>query len=138
MAGKATVENVDDSSGVQQIQASVLQDEVLDQVERAGCFGITSNPKPGAFAVILFPNGNRDTGIVIATEDQRYRPTDLNPGEVAVYDSAGNIIHLKSDGSIEVATSQLTSTGDIIANGISLMHHTHSDPQGGSTGQPIG
>ena len=31
---------------------------------------------------------------------------------------------------------KMTSTGDVIANGISLDNHKHSDPQGGTTGTP--
>lgn len=34
-------------------------------------------------------------------------------------------------------TGTLTTTVDVVANGISLHGHTHSDPQGGSVGAPL-
>lgn len=54
------------------------------------------------------------------------------------------IIKVKADGSIEITapagitinTPQITVTGDVIAGGISLDHHTHPGCSGGSTGQP--
>jgi phage baseplate assembly protein gpV len=33
-------------------------------------------------------------------------------------------------------TGGITSDADVVAGGISLMHHTHSDPQGGKVSPP--
>jgi hypothetical protein len=35
-------------------------------------------------------------------------------------------------------TQQITCDADVVASGISLKNHTHSDPQGGETGGPTG
>jgi phage baseplate assembly protein V len=40
-----------------------------------------------------------------------------------------------SGASVQVSGS-ITATGDIVGGGISLDHHTHTDPQGGNTGGP--
>ena len=64
----------------------------------------------------------------------------LLEGERLLYsDSSGAIvakIHLKADGSIDiVTTSSVNVTGDVIADGISLKTHTHSqaNDSGGNT-----
>ena len=137
---RSTVECVDDTQSQQRLQVTALSDEVLDSVERCGAYGFTSNPLPGAAAVILFSGGNRGNGVVICTDDERYRVSGLEPGEVAIYNSTGTKVVLKNDGTIEVdATTVNVLTGDVIANGISLRHHHHSgvEPGAGITGQPV-
>lgn len=54
------------------------------------------------------------------------------------------VIKVKADGSINITapsgititTPQITVTGDVIAGGVSLDHHTHPGDSGGTTGQP--
>lgn len=41
-----------------------------------------------------------------------------------------------SGGSGASVTGSMTTTGDVTAGGISLMHHTHTGDSGGTTGQP--
>jgi phage baseplate assembly protein gpV len=50
------------------------------------------------------------------------------------YDRATKTLYL--DVQHVVITGDLTTGGDTVADGISLDHHTHGDPQGGSTGGP--
>jgi phage baseplate assembly protein V len=46
----------------------------------------------------------------------------------------GNTITINVSGQ----TINMTVThGDVVVNGISMVHHTHPDPQGGFTGQPV-
>jgi hypothetical protein len=42
-------------------------------------------PLPGAQALVLFRTGGRSMGTVLATEDPRYRPKGLKPGETHGY-----------------------------------------------------
>jgi phage baseplate assembly protein V len=145
LAAKCTIRNVDESSGRQRFNLSGLPDEVLDQVEGIGIFGLASSPVPGASAVVIFPSGNRDNGIVIATDDANYRPRGLQPGEVCIYNSTGTFLLMDAIGNITIkraanvniigGTVNVTG-GDVAADGISLKTHVHSDPQGGNTGGP--
>ena len=48
-------------------------------------FGLASTPPPGAQAIALFINGDRSHGHVIATDDARYRPRDIESGMAALY-----------------------------------------------------
>lgn len=85
MISRCVVLGVNDALKLQGLQISLLADEVRDGAERMQQYGFTSHPHPGAEAVAVFPAGNRDHPLVIATDDRRYRPRDLQPGESALY-----------------------------------------------------
>jgi len=145
--GRSTITRVDDSTGTQRIQATVLAGETVDQIERLSEYGFSSVPLAGASAVILFAGGNRSHGVVIATDDARHRAHGLSAGEVCIYDAAGSKILLGSDGSITITPSRgtltvngaIAATGDVKAGSISLKSHVHSGVQSGgsNTGGPV-
>lgn len=160
LGARATVENSDDTGSVQKVQISALQDEVLDDVERYGAYGFASRPKPGAAAIALFLGGNRNNGVVIATEDATCRKKGLQPGEVALYTDEGDEIYFQRGHNIAIANNSgaainltisgnvtinnngsvtVSGTGDVVAGGISLKNHTHSGVQtgGGVSGPPV-
>lgn len=123
---RAIIKSVNDSGKMQKVQIGILKDEIRDKVDRVQQYGITSVPKAGADAVVLFVGGNRDHGIVIATEDSRYRLKDLQEGEVALYTDEGDYVHLKrgriikikAGTKLEIDTPELTVTGKITAQGV--------------------
>jgi len=98
MVGRAILSAVSDGAAIQTVQARMLADEVLDDVERIQQYGFTSVPLPGAEGVVVLVGGNRDHGLVIATDDRRYRLTGLPGGEVAIYDDLGQKVHLTRTG----------------------------------------
>ena len=55
LAGRAVLLAVDEKSGLQRVQLAGLSGETLDGVERFQQYGFTSNPFPGAEAVIVVP-----------------------------------------------------------------------------------
>lgn len=95
----------DDAKTAQTLQADFFKDETLDDLERFQNYGFTSVPKEGAEAIAVFPNGNRDHGVIIAVEDRRYRLKGLAGGEVAMYTDEGDKIHIKRGGTIEVVAA---------------------------------
>lgn len=103
LVARAVVQLVNDSGGLQGVQLSVLDGETREGVERFQEYGFTSSPRPGAEAVVLFVGGRRDHGLVVAVDDRRYRLTSLSAGEVALYNDAGARVHLKADGTVELA-----------------------------------
>lgn len=123
MVGRAILRAASDAASLQTVQASLMADEVLDDVERVQQYGFTSVPLPGAEAVLVFVGGNRDHGLVIATDDRRFRLKGLPGGEVAIYDDLEQKVHLTrtgivvhSTGTVRVEASGLHCTGDIKDN----------------------
>jgi len=121
--GRCRVQNVDESSGRQRLQLSGLPGEVLSQVEMIGQYGLTSSPLPGALAIVHFPAGARDSGIVGGTDDSRYRPVGLAPGEVCLYNNNGAQVLMQADGSIVIVAGAagLTIHGNEVVDGTSTV-----------------
>jgi len=151
MIGRAVLTAVNDSPKLQTVQLDGLAGEVLDDLERFQQYGFTSVPNAGAEAIVVFLGGNRSHGIAINVDDRKYRLTGLANGEVALYDDSGNVVHLMNGGKMKhIAPTKITfdtplaeftgdvevPNGDVTASGISQVHHTHPDPQGGSVGEP--
>ncbi len=161
--GRAVLNAVSDGGKVQLVQASLLDDETRDKVERMAEYGFTSVPLAGAQAVVVCVGGERGHGVVIATGDARHRLSGLQPGEVALYTDEGDKIVLKRGKLIEIETNTLVvkaatkvrfetprveSTGDMIDNvstgnartmkGMRDTYNTHTHPgdSGGTTNVP--
>lgn len=95
IVSRAVVNLVNDSLRVQGVQLSVLDGEVAD-AQRFQEYGFTSVPLAGAEAVVASIGGIRSHRVVLAVDDGRYRLKQLQPGEVALYDNSGNVIHLQN------------------------------------------
>jgi phage baseplate assembly protein V len=83
---------------MQTLQVRVLEGEVIDSVEHIEPYGLTAQVLPGAEAFIIFLGADRSHGVVISAPDRRYRPTDLQPGEVCIFDHLGQRVHLTASG----------------------------------------
>lgn len=109
---RAIITALSDSSGIQQLQAALLADELQSNIDRLQNYGFTSVPKVGAEGIFLSVGGAREHGVLIAVDDRRYRLKNLASGEVAIYTDEGDKIHFKRGGIIEVnATNRI----DLIA-----------------------
>lgn len=157
---RGIIKLVNDASGIQTVQLDMLANETKSNIERIQEYGFTSSPLSGSQGVALFIGGSRDHGVIVATDDARYR-IKTQPGEVAIYSHEGHKIILKNGGiielngtninlncqtmqinasnSVEINSPQTNSTGDITADGISLTNHVHTGVQSGpnNTGTPI-
>lgn len=106
MVNRAVVNLVDDSQNLQILQVGLRADELLDDVERFGQYGFTSNPPANSEAVVVAVGGALDHPIAVAVEDRNTRPTDLAEGESCLYTAQnGKRVYNKADGSIELGTS---------------------------------
>lgn len=95
-------------------------------------FGQATNPPKNSQAIILSFAGDRQSGgLIIGVHNIQGRP-DLEQGESAIHNEAGDKIHIKQDGSIEVIASKsvtvTTKTALINADKIEL---------GGKDGKPV-
>lgn len=94
MVARAVVQLADDAPRLQLLQLGAGPGETRDGCERFQEYGFSSVPLAGAEAVVIFPNGRRDHGLVVAVDDRRYRPTGLQPGDVILYRAGGlHLVH---------------------------------------------
>uniref|UniRef100_A0A6H1ZCY5 Putative baseplate assembly protein n=1 Tax=viral metagenome TaxID=1070528 RepID=A0A6H1ZCY5_9ZZZZ len=157
IVSRAVVTLVNDAARMQTLQLSLLADEQLDGAEHWQPYGFTYKPHTGAEALVVAVGGHRAHSVVIACADRRYRITDLEDGEVAIYTDEGDRIHfkrgriidiqtatlnIKADTAVNIDTPVITQTGriesqgDQIAAGISQTGHIHPGDSGGNTGGP--
>lgn len=109
LALKALVRIVDDSKDLQQLQVEVFEGEPIDGVERMQNYGFCSSPEDGAEALLLNLGGNWNHPIVVVTDDRRYRPKNMAPGEVRVFHKSGQYISIKDSG---ISINAIDRNGD--------------------------
>lgn len=112
------------STGVLQIKTATGR--ANDRIKRVHNYGFMSRPLVGAKTYSLFIGGVTARGFTVNVEDERHQ-IDLEPGEVAVLDDKGNLIHfteqsikVHSMGKIEITAEQditVNTPANIIQNG---------------------
>jgi len=117
MVGRGVINLVKDSEGMQKIQAGFLAGETTEDCERPQEYGFNSVPLPDTECIAIFPAGERDHAIIIATNDKRHRHKGLEPGEVCIYthkngEGVGHRVIFKADRSIEVKGNDIKIDGD--------------------------
>ena len=126
MIARAAINSMNDvDGGYQAGQVSILDGEVRDNTVRLQDYGFTSVPLQGADAVVVFIGGNRDHGLIIATDDSRYRLQGMKNGEVALYTDEGDhiyfkrgkIIEIKCGSEIDINCATVKFSGDIQVSG---------------------
>jgi len=161
MIARAVINSLSDTDGgYQNGQVSILDNEVRDNTARLQEYGFTSVPLQGADAVIVFVGGNRDHGLIIATDDARYRLQGMKNGEIALYTDEGDHIYFKRGKIIEIkcgsevdincptvkfsgdiqVSGKITAGGEIAANNstvpVHLSSHVHPTAVPGSPSPP--
>lgn len=96
--GRAVIAAVNATNQTQLLQLNLLADETSGQLEQFQEYGFASVPFAGAEAAVMFVMGDRSHGIVVATQDRRYRLATMQGGEVALYDDQGQYVWLKREG----------------------------------------
>lgn len=107
MIGRAVLNIINDTGGIQVVQVKLLEGEPRDGVERMQNYGFTAVPLPGAEGIIACVTGNRDHGVIIAMDDGRHRLKGLKPGESAMYthldkESHKHRVYLDENGDLHV------------------------------------
>ncbi len=75
-----------------------------DRIKRVHNYGFMSRPLPTSKAYTLFIGGDTSRGIAVLIEDERHE-MELQPGEVAMLDDKGSLIHFTATG-IKITTLQ--------------------------------
>ncbi len=119
---RGVVKNLDDTAGLARGQSTTAADQVADDIEFVTPYGISFRPAAGAETIVWSIGGfaGHLLGMIF---DRRIRlKATLAEGEVALHiGNAGQVVHLKADGSVEVRASDdaggsvvLTALGDVI------------------------
>lgn len=108
---------IDDTKKIQKCQISLMDNETHSNVDRYQEYGFSSVPLPGAQAVAVSIAGSRDNSIIIATEDGRHRPLNLNAGEVTIYNHLGDKIVIKQNRTIEITAPNVIINGNLQVTG---------------------
>ena len=103
--------------------------------------GYSARPLPGADVVLLQVLGSRDHVVALGGDNANADAiSGLLPGEFGFRNSvSGAQMVFRNTGTIQV-TGGIVTTGDVVAEGISLFTHIHSEVQSGGddTGPPVG
>lgn len=105
LIGRAVLTAVTNDKKYQLLQVKGLDGETITNIERFQEYGIETYPKKSDDTEVLLiaPAGNRDQSIAICVFDKRYRPDDLEEGEVCLYTfNDSQRITLKKDGTIRI------------------------------------
>lgn len=92
----------DDAAAVQAVQVVITKGEVREAVRHLQAYGLTAHAHPGAEVLVVAVGAHQDHPVAAVVEDGRHRPTELAEGEVCLYSSHGQTIHLKADGSVAI------------------------------------
>jgi len=105
------------------VQLKLATGIVNDRIKRVHNYGFMSRPLPGAKAYTLFVGGDTSRGIAVCIEDETYQMA-LEPGDVAVLDNKGNLVHLTKTGinvisptNVKITAPKTTINGETLING---------------------
>lgn len=98
MVGRAVISAIADGGKVQAAQVRLLDGEVRDGVEVLMQYGMASNTPGQPEGLYFSVGGDRDHGVMICVASRQYRLRNLAPGESALYDDLGQVVHLTRDG----------------------------------------
>jgi phage gp45-like len=134
IVARAVINEFTEDAGLRRLTLGILAGETNDNAEFWQQFGFVSRPLNGCEALVLHMGGNRSFAMVVATDDPRYRPLNLQPGEVVIYNDSDRLaegeeapdwleipedgtppqgmcrISLKAGREIEIACAKLTLT----------------------------
>jgi phage baseplate assembly protein V len=110
--GRGRVTLVNDDGVIQTAQVQISQNELRDDTPRMAEYGLTSNPPIGTDAVVNFLGGDRNFGVIVATNHQASRPKGLSEGESMLYQQNGLQIYLSNNELIVNATNLPVTIND--------------------------
>jgi phage baseplate assembly protein V len=113
---RGVIGSVDSSGGVQLVNGTGLNGEVLEGAEYFQHYGFTSNPPSGAMKVLAPVGGRTAHSIIVATEHPAYRIKALQSGELAIYTDEGDSIIMNRGRVINVTTQTLNVDASTAVN----------------------
>jgi len=110
--------------------------DIRDKVPRLAEFGFTSRPPDGSDVTLTCLEGNPRKSVIVGTNHQPSLPKGLLAGETVIFNLWGMTLEMTEAGITldpngkpvtingnVVLNGGMTATGDVVAGGISLIHH---------------
>lgn len=104
--GRAQVQIVDDTQNVQSVQLEINVGETRDKTFNFQHFGFSSNLPPLTDCAVVFLGGDRNQGVIIGSNNAKFRFKNLASGETVIYDAFGKSILLGESGIVVNANGQ--------------------------------
>lgn len=104
---RATVEKTNDDPRMREVDLNLMHGEKGTEIEHPEPYGFSARVKDPtteggkkrrAEAFVVRAAGNSSHPFAAVISDRRYRPKDLQKGEVTLHDDQGQRVHLKRDG----------------------------------------
>lgn len=89
------------AGNTQSAQVQTANNEIADNVKFIEAYGFTAKPKQNSECILLNIQGNPGNVVALVIGNRELRFKELNDGEVAMYDDAGNLLHFKNGGVID-------------------------------------
>jgi phage gp45-like len=124
-----------DTGSVQTIQGQIDPLSLRDNIPTLLNYGFSSSLPIGGDKAMIFLNGDRSQGVVVATGHQTYRYRGLQPGQSVMHDMWGHSLLMASTGAALVGnlsiTGNLTVSGEITAGAgtagsVTVQQHKHA------------
>lgn len=93
-AHRYQIKKVDDSGDIQMIDADGLTDESHTKIMRLYPHGFTSHSPDDAHMLALSLGGRRDLLVALGGEHHEKRPRNVEKGDSALYNAAGDVIRI--------------------------------------------
>jgi len=107
--GKVLSANQSGARGKIKIQAS--NGEIFE-AEEVQLYGFSSYAPAGSEVVLVSRGGNRDSSLVLASNQGAIRPRDLASGEVAIFAGDNVVLKLRNNGNLEATLSKIKIEND--------------------------
>lgn len=82
---------------------NLMADELYDGLEFPQTWGFASRPPTGSEVIAAFFGGNRDHGTILTAFDKNTFPSELEDGDVMIWNGTNSIVKIKANGDILIA-----------------------------------
>lgn len=112
-----TISSTDDAGPVHKVQGKVRgTPETIDNLQVVQLYGFAGHAPVGSDGLVIFGNGDRSNGVVMATANQKARPRNQKPGEVTIFTDEGDSIAFKRDHIVIVTSKTVTINAETAIN----------------------
>lgn len=110
-----TIAQTDDTGPVHKVQGRVRgTPETIDNLQTLNLYGFAGHAPIGSDALVIFGNGDRSNGAIVATANQKARPRNTKPGEVTIFTDEGDTIFLGRNHVVVITTKTVNVVADTV------------------------